>query len=914
MSADVLATYRLQLHGGFDFDAAAKVVDYLAQLGVSHVYCSPYLQAAPGSAHGYDVVDHGAINAELGGEKAHRWFCRRLGEHSLGQVIDVVPNHMAISGPENRWWWDVLENGPSSRYASYFDVDWSYAQGAHGDDDNRILLPILGDHYGRIVEAGQIRLERRGGSFVLRYFDHVLPVDPRSLSPIIARAADRSASADLGFVSSALDYLPLPTATDRASTRRRHRDKEVIRAQLARLLNEQPPLRRAMDEEVEAVNSDPDRMDALLARQNYRPAFWRVARSDLAYRRFFDINDLVGLRTEDEEVFLDTHSLILQWLSEGAVDGLRIDHPDGLRDPREYLARLRSAAPNSWIVVEKILEPDEQLRRDWPVQGTTGYDFMFTVGQLLIDGNHVEAFDRLYHEFAGAEEPVDYHAMLLEKKELVVTELLGSDMNRLTALASEIFQRHRRFRDYTRDEIQHALLALATSYPVYRTYVRAGGDGLDPEDARIIDEAVRNAQQREPEGDSELLGFLGSILKLEHSGRSEVELATRMQQITAPVMAKGAEDTAFYCYTRFAALNEVGGDPSHFGIGVDEFHRRMQQRAEQLPDAMLAGSTHDTKRSEDVRARLAVLSEIPDAWAGFCNTMRERTAAYRSEGFPAGEFQDPETEYLIYQTIVGAWPIDEARLTAYLEKAIREAKRFTSWTRQNESYERAVRRFASRLLADDAALADIEQMVQSIDEAGKLNSLSQTLVKLTAPGVPDTYQGTELWDYSLVDPDNRRPVDYDRRRALLEELASLSPEEVLRRTCEGLPKLLVTSRTLQLRRRRAEAPEPGNEPRRESRPDRDGFGGGYQPVAAVGSGADHVVAFLRGSDVLTVAVRLPLSLAGDWVDTEIDLPEGRWHNVFTGSRHSAGRVRLAELLRSFPVALLERQREASGAE
>ncbi len=891
-SDPIRATYRLQLHSEFDFDAAAAVVDYLRDLGVSHVYCSPYLQAAPGSLHGYDVVDHSAVNAELGGEKGHEWFCRRVTAAGLGQVVDVVPNHMAISGPENRWWWDVLENGPSSRYATYFDVDWSYSQ---QEGDNRILLPVLGDHYGRVVEAGQIRLERRGGSFVLRYFDHVWPVAPRSLAPVIARAGERCDSPDLGFVASALDYLPLPTATDRASTRRRHRDKEVLRVQLTRLFEEQPAARRAMDDEIELVNSDADRMDELLSRQNYRPAFWRVAGSDLSYRRFFDINDLVGMCVEDEEVFHAMHERILDWLNSGLVHGLRIDHPDGLRDPERYFQRLRDAAPHAWIVVEKILHPGERLRATWPVQGTTGYDFLNLLGGVFIDPAREGDFDRIYHGFIGADEPVTYHALLQEKKDQVVSELLGSDMNRLTALAMQLFQQHRRLRDFTRDDAWEALSVLVASFPVYRSYGR--DHGVTKEDVRIIDDAVSVASARRADVDPELFAVLGSVLKREFGGSHVAELATRIQQLTGPVMAKGAEDTAFYCYTRFVALNEVGGDPGRFGTSLEEFHREMGRRAHEEPRAMLAGSTHDTKRSEDVRMRLAVLAEIPDAWEGFCDALREA-----SGGFRATEV-DPETEYLIYQTAVGAWPIDAERIGAYMQKAIKEAKRFTTWTRPDERYEAAVIGFARRLVDDPATRALVDQMAAGIRDAGRINSLSHTVIRLTAPGVPDVYQGTELWDLSLVDPDNRRPVDYDARRSLLAEIDRAAAgntgtsagntgtwaEEALKHADEGGPKLLAVSRVLRARQQFPAAFGPDGE---------------YEPLFAQGSRADHALAFCRGGTVVTVAVRLPHSLAGEWGETTLSLPDGTWQNCFTGERYSGGSVLMAELLGSFPVAVL----------
>ncbi|MFP4374138.1 MAG: malto-oligosyltrehalose synthase [Spirochaetaceae bacterium] len=880
------ATYRIQLSADFDLDQAAGLASYLERLGVSHAYASPYLQAAPGSTHGYDVVDHERVNAELGGEKAHSWFCRSLTEHGLGQVLDIVPNHMAISGSDNTWWWDVLENGPSSRYASYFDVDWSVQH----EEGNRILLPILGDHYGRVVEAGEIRLERSGGSFLIRYYEHVFPVAPRSLVDLLSRAAQAADSADLGFISSALDYLPLPTATDRSSTQRRHRDKEVIRVQLERLLDEQPAVRRAVDEEVRRVNEDAELMDALLADQNYRPARWRIARSDLGYRRFFDINNLVALRIEDDEVFRDTHRLILGWLTDRTLQGVRIDHPDGLRDPEQYFRRLRDQAPEAWIVVEKILHRGERIPDSWPVEGTTGYDFMTVTDGLFIDAKNETSFTEFYHYFSG--EQTDYRDVLREKKYLVMNDLLGSDLNRLTELAMQVCLQHRRYRDYGRDEVGHALTEIVAGFPVYRTYVRAGLGDVRDEDRHIIETVVAEATERRPDIDAELFDFLKGVMLLEYPGDAERELVMRLQQLTGPVMAKGAEDTAFYSYNRFAMLNEVGGDPGVFGTDAAELHDEYRYRAANAPRAMLSSSTHDTKRAEDVRMRLAVLSEIPAEWKQFVQSASVRNESHRTDGLP-----DRNMEYLIYQTLVGAWPIDAGRMLTYVEKASREAKTHTSWTAQHPEYEAALRAFVEGIMGDEEFTAMVGELAGRIRTAGWVNSLAMTALKLTSPGVPDIYQGSELWNLSLVDPDNRRPVDFPARDRLLSELPLLSPEQIMDRLDEGLPKLWLIARALALR---------------AAMPDAFGPDGGYEPLEADGEAAGHCFAFLRGSEgsgrAITVVPRLALTLDGKWGDTRLELPPGTWRNILTGERHGGGsgggNVRVGELLATVPVCIL----------
>ena len=881
MSADIRATYRVQLHAGFGFAEAAAIADYLAALGISHLYCSPYLQSAPGSTHGYDVVNPHQVNKDLGGPEAHAQLCATLKENGLGQVLDIVPNHMAIAGRENPWWWDVLENGPSSRYAGYFDLEWDPPEAKLR---NTVLLPVLGDHYGRVLEAGELRLDREEGSFVIHYHDQVFPVSPRSLNDVIATAANRCHSDDLSFLADALGQLPISTATDWVAVRRRHRNKEVLRGQLARLCREQPKVAAAVDQVVAEVNSDPDKLDVLLERQNYRLAFWRTAAQDLGYRRFFDINTLVGLRAEDETVFAETHALILDWLKKGVLDGVRVDHPDGLLDPQEYLQRLYEAGPQAWILVEKILEPGERLPRSWPIAGTTGYDFIFRLTNLFVDSAGEAPLTQIYLELTG--EPIDFAGVAREKKAMVARELLGSDVNRLTALLGQICERHRRQRDYTRHELHEILREVIAHFPVYRTYVRAELGQVSEDDIRTITQAVDTAKADRPDLDTDLFDFFRDILLLQVRGDLEAALVMRFQQLTGPVMAKGVEDTAFYCFNRLVALNEVGGDPGRFGFSPDDFHKACAETQVEWPRSMLASSTHDTKRSEDMRARLHLLSEIPERWREAVERWTELNERYRSGGFP-----DRNAEYLLYQTLVGTWPIETERVVAYMEKASREAKMHTSWTHPKADYETALREFVKGISNDRKFKADLETFVKPLIEPGRVNSLAQTLIKLTAPGVPDFYQGSELWDLSVVDPDNRRPVDYALRRRLLSELDGMTAEEIWSRIDEGLPKLWVIRQALKLRQcRQLLGPESG-----------------YHSLVARGEKSAHVVAFARGERAITVVPRLVLKLGGSWGDTTVELPCGRWHHTFTDEIFNGGELRIANLLKRFPVALLSRE-------
>ncbi|MGI9120449.1 MAG: malto-oligosyltrehalose synthase [Acidimicrobiales bacterium] len=899
MPATPLATYRLQLRAEFGFDDAAAVAPFLADLGVTHVYTSPVLQAAPGSTHGYDVVDHSKVNDELGGSQAHARFCTALQAAGLGHVLDIVPNHMAIT-TGNAWWQDVLENGPSSRWADYFDVDW---EGPESKLRNTVLIPVLADHYGRVLEAGDLVLERVEGAFVVGYHDHRFPVAPPSFGlPLSLAAADLAAGGrgdddELEFLAAAFVSLPPATATDALSVRNRHRDKEVLKRALARLCDGHPEVAAAVDAAVARINADPDLLDSQLERQNYRLAYWRTAGRELDYRRFFDITSLAALRMEDPQVFADTHSLVLDWVARGVVDGLRVDHPDGLRDPEGYLHRLRESAPSVWLVVEKILEPGEALPATWPVDGTTGYDFLNLVGGLFVDPDGEKPLTEVYAAFTG--EPSDWAEVVHDSKHLVLREVLAADLNRLVHLLAAVCEASRRYRDFTRHELREALEETVACFPVYRTYIAPGG-AVSGADEQHLTTALDAAGERRGDLDPELFELLGLVLRGRLEGPQATALLLRFQQVTGPVMAKAAEDTAFYSFNRLISLNEVGGDPGRFGVEVAEFHQSMAASQRDWPATMLASSTHDTKRSEDVRARIVLLSEIPADFADAVARWSALNARHRSPAADGGTWPDPNLEWLLYQTLVGAWPITVDRVLAYVEKATREAKTHTSWIDPVVDYDEALRRFVEGVLGDEAFVADLQAFVAPLVGPGRVSALAAQLVKLTAPGVPDLYQGTEVWDLSLVDPDNRRPVDFAVRKKLLAEVEGMSVEEVERRSDEGLPKLSLTHAALAVRRRRPEA-----------------FGqdqaGCYQALPGTGPGAGHVVAFVRGAQVATIVPRLVLGLAsaGGWGDTTVELPPGRWSNVLTGEVVAGGVVSLDPLLERFPVALLAREEDRS---
>jgi (1->4)-alpha-D-glucan 1-alpha-D-glucosylmutase len=809
------ATYRLQVHAGFGFDDAAQQADYLAALGISHAYLSPVLQAAPGSMHGYDVVDHTRLSADAGGEPAFRRLVEALHADGLGAVADVVPNHMAVPTPAylNAPLWSVLRDGPESPYAGWFDVDWSVS-------DHAMLVPVLGQRIGQVLEAGELSLDPAGGAdgdeLVLRYYDHQWPV--------------------------------------RAGT-------------------ERLPMAELVD------------------RQWYRLAHWRVADEELNYRRFFDVDTLAAVRVERPEVFEATHRLLLDLIADGSLDGLRIDHPDGLADPRGYLARLADASGDTWVVVEKILEGAEQLPADWRCAGTTGYDTLQRVGGVFVDPAGAAPLSALLTEVTGETDP-GLHAVVDVAKREVVAQGQYAEVHRLVDLLAGICHDDVRMRDHTRGALLAVVTELLVAMDRYRAYVVPGETAPD-EAVEVLDAAAARARERLPEHQHDTLDLVRDLVLGRGPAPQRVdprraELVVRFQQTCGPVMAKGIEDTAFYRWYRLVGLNEVGGDPAHFGVAPEELHAFLSRLHETWPTTMTTLSTHDTKRSEDVRARLAVLSELPAEWADMVQRLRSAAAAHRDAAL------DPATEYLVWQTLVGTWSpsgvISAERLHGYVEKAVREAKTHTTWTSPDELYEGALHRFVDGVLGDDDVLDLLQEWGSRTQAAFRVGVLGQKLLQLVAPGVPDVYQGTEVVDLSLVDPDNRRPVDYALRR---ERLARLDDGDAPADLDDE--KLLVTSRALRLRRERPELFV--------------GAGSTYQPVATT---TGNAVAIGRGDEqgvqVVAVVTRLAESLAqyGGWGEHTVSLPDGAWHDVLTGAEVEGGAVPLATLLADLPVALLAR--------
>ncbi|MCW2933753.1 MAG: malto-oligosyltrehalose synthase [Actinomycetia bacterium] len=808
-----VSVYRLQLTPHFGFAAVIKIADYLADLGITHVYLSPILQAVPTSEHGYDVTDHSRIRAEFGGEEGFREMARALRERRIGIVLDIVPNHMAVPVPEfqNRPLWSVLHGGPESEYAHWFDIDWTGHEG-------RMLLPILPARPEECLDDMAVDPDGPDGLPVLRYFDHMLPLWPGT-----AR-------------------LP---------------------------------------------------MAGLLESQHYKLADWRVAATSLNWRRFFDITSLIGVRVEDPGVFDATHEVVLRLVDEGLIDGLRVDHPDGLADPRGYFRRLADATGGMWVVAEKILAWGERLPADWPVAGTTGYDALRVAGGLFMDPAGAAP---LAAEYAGFVEkaglpspPARFADVAAVAKQEVTAMAFGSEVSRLggalrrtSALAAP-------------DDLHQVLTELLAAFDVYRAYTYPGEE---PSRAAIeaIHRALDAARGRLP---ARLHPVAVAVAAAALTG--EGEFAVRFQQTTGPVLAKGIEDTAAYRWPRLVSLNEVGGDPDRFGVTPAEFHGEAARLQDAWPGTMTTLSTHDTKRQEDVRARLAVLAEIPGAWSDKVAEWHAQARAPRGPGSGSDELAiDPETEYFLWQTFVGSWPLSGYRLSGYLTKAVREAKRYTSWTSPNDYYEAAVHSFAAQILSDGELVTGIRAFVDEISPDAMVASLGAKLVQLTMPGVPDVYQGCELGGLSLVDPDNRRSLDFTRRWRML---AGLDSGE-LDLTSRDSRKLLVTSRGLRIRR---------DHP--------DWFTGDeatYTPLAAQGPAAGHVVAFARARGAfgrpgagaaVTIATRLPVGLRrrGGWEDTVLPLPSGGgWRDRLTGQVHVDDRIRLADLTRYLPVALLER--------
>jgi (1->4)-alpha-D-glucan 1-alpha-D-glucosylmutase len=957
-------TYRLQLHSGFTLDAARGLVPYLAALGVTDCYCSPVFRATTGSTHGYDVSRHTEINPELGGEPAFTAFSDALQAHGLGLILDFVPNHMSNDPHTNEWWRDVLENGPSSPFARFFDIDWDPTKPELKD---RLLLPVLSEQYGHTLERGELSLRFERGALALDYGALTIPINPRR-APLVYEYELDTLAAELGadhpalreFLSilTSLRNLPAYTERDRRRILERQREKEVARERLERLAAGHAPISAHIARALVAFNGTPgeprsfDRLHALLELQPYRLASWRTAADEINYRRFFDINELAGLRVEDPRVFDEIHQLVIALAASGRITGLRLDHIDGLFDPRAYLERLRdvltaAAGPRphlSYVVIEKILSDGEAVRDDWPVAGTTGYTFLNEVNGVFVDWRRAKHLLRTYARFTGLVTP--FADVAYEGKRLILSTALTSELQVLAHAINRLSEADRRSRDFTLGSIRRALREVVACFPVYRTYVSDAGH--DADDVAAVDIAIAAARRRNPAMEASIFDFLRDTLVPARShdaalDRSRLDVAMRFQQCTAPVQAKGVEDTAYYRYHPLTSINEVGGDPRRLGRTVAAFHDANILRQRRWPGDMLATTTHDTKRSEDARARINVLSELPDTWATMVPKWRRLNAPNRTR-LAGGYAPDANDQFLFYQALAGTWPIGlhlepsspfpaevVSRLTAYMDKATKEAKRHTSWINPNVPYEAAVTRFVEQSLTGRTAaafLASFQAFIEPVSRAGMVNSLGQLVLKIGSPGVADFYQGVELWDQSLVDPDNRRPVDFDHRRRLLAELEPAlaagqvdttpadagdlghAAAELIGAWPDGRIKLFITALGMRLRR---------------SRP-RLFTGGSYVPLVGDGAAAQQVIAFQRvlGTEALIVVsprltMRLPPTPSGmpvgheAWGDTAIRLPVDAapgYRNLLTGDRVASTRspngavILLDQALRMLPVALL----------
>jgi len=944
------SSYRLQFRPGFTFRDAAELIPYLASLGITECYSSPLLAACPNSSHGYDICDHSRLNPVYGGEEGFAAFAEALASHGMGLILDFVPNHMGIDPAANQWWRDVLENGPSSLFARYFDIDWDPVK---TELQGKLLLPILGDQYGSVLESGQLRLQFQDGAFSLQYFKRNLPLNPRQMRQLLEhnleglQGQEALEAPDLREFMSILfqlEHMPAYTETDLQRVLDRHREKSVVQERLAQLVADSERIQRHIEENVRVFNGEPgnpgsfDLLHGLLDAQAYRLSYWRTALHEINYRRFFDVNELAAIRMEDREIFDAAHGLVLELIRKGIVTGLRLDHIDGLFDPREYFDRLIAACGERaiYVVGEKVLTAGEPLRQDWSIHGTTGYDFLNDLNGLFVDSRKAPAFRRLYERMGGSTER--FADIAYESRRLIITTSMVSELNMLARELNRISEVNRGFRDFTLSSLQEALREVVACFPNYRTYCTA--KGWDEFDQKTVDTAVAQALRRNPAMEASIFEFLrqlllpmpGTVLP-ENQYERGVQFAMKFQQYTGPVQAKGLEDTAFYSYGVLLSLNEVGGDPAQFGRSVEEFHRANQERRRSWPLAMLATSTHDAKRGEDTRARLNVLSEIAEEWRAGVFRWARANAGMRVE-VDGSAAPDRADEYIFYQSLIGSWPpgLEEPdaeyveRIHQFMLKAIREKKEHTSWINPSEAYETAISGFVRRTLTGSRSerfLRSFVPFAHRVARLGMLNSLSQAVLKIVSPGVPDFYQGTELWDLSLVDPDNRAPVDYRKRRALLDQMEPLLADsagaevgtavsEMLRNWQDGRIKLYATARALRLRKQHAAVFLDGE----------------YVPLAAEGERKDHVVAFARilgDQNVLVVAPRLVAGLTGEeprlplgreiWDRNTIMLPHNLaghgFRNVLTGEEvepiRGEGRAQLllADALRVLPVAILK---------
>ena len=930
------ATYRIQFTPSFGFEAAKLIVPYLAELGISDLYASPIFQARKGSNHGYDVVNPNQINTELGGGEKFEELGEELKTYGLGWIQDIVPNHMAFDS-QNQMLVDVLENGHDSQYKDYFDINWEHR---YEDIRGRVLAPFLGKFCGDCLESGELQLQYSERGLTINYYDLKFPIRIESYIKVLTydlgrlrRILGRNHPDFVKFLGAlyALKYIP-----SGEEGMERYDQITFIKGMLWELWNSNSEIRDFIAENIEIFNGKPGQaetfnlLENLLAEQFFRLSYWKVGNEELNYRRFFTVNDLISLRTEDDRVFETIHTLIFKLIDEQKIGGLRIDHIDGLFDPAHYLYKLREKAPDAYIVVEKILEPHEDLPLNWPIEGTTGYDFLNQVNGLCCQEQTQQKFDFVYEKFTR--NSTSCQELIDEKKMLIVGKHLAGDIDNLANLLKRLSSRYRYASDFTTYGLKRALVEILAMFPVYRTYINP--EGVSQADRDCIKKVIAKAKENTPVFLNELF-FIEKFLLLEfdeHLTHEEKDqwryFVMRLQQFTGPLMAKGVEDTVMYVYNRLLSLNEVGSNPGQFGISVEKFHGFNQHRAAYWPHAMSATSTHDTKRGEDVRARLNVLSEIPGEWDSYLKKWQDINGGYK-ECVDGLDVPDPNDEYLFYQTLIGAFPVEESeypafvdRIKQYLIKAIREAKVHTAWLRPDTGYENAFISFAERVLKDSKRnefLKTFRPFQRKIKHYGIFNSLSQTLLKITSPGVPDIYQGTELWELSLVDPDNRRPVDFEKRITLLRDIKkraktdSLALIDQLLKTPEnGQIKLFLIYKALQARREYLEVFQRGD----------------YHKLTVIGSLREHIVAFARKwGDITAIAIapRLLTSLIKEgeyplgeqvWQETRISLPPGTsslWHDAITGEKiQGEDTLWIRESLKHFPVALLINENTTNG--
>lgn len=994
-AARPLATYRLQFNATFRFADAELLLGYLDALGISHCYASPLLQAREGSMHGYDITNHNLLNPEIGSEEDFHRFTHELRAREMGLILDLVPNHVGV-GRHNPWWQDVLENGRTSIYAGYFDIDWTPIK---PELREKLLLPVLGGQYGEELEQGRLKLayDEEENKVYVEYYDKRFPVDPQTYPLLFAerrsagptgtgehddRLPPEPALNELRSLMAEFGDLPHHSTTDPEITELRRQRAPQLRWRFAEMLRQYPALLDYLHHRMEMCNGNPERprsfdcLHRLLEAQAYRLAHWKVSAEEINYRRFFDINDLVGLRMENPEVFAATHKLVRKLLADSAVGGLRIDHPDGLFNPRQYFTRLQMLycaahcagpeprpplaengieaeflnvlgrqewlnRPPLYVIVEKILEPDEPLPPDWPVDGTVGYDFATLLNGLFIDPRSERPLTLLYRRFSGQTESPE--EIIYRSKRLIMHTALPSEINVLTHMLAEICGSDRRARDFTLKALRDAIREIVACFPVYRTYIDERGH-VSERDRAIILVATARAMRRNEVIPAAVFYFVRDVLLLEmpdsagvEARRNRLHFTLKFQQLTGPVMAKGLEDTAFYVYNRFVSLNEVGGSLQRFATSADDFHHANAERSAHWPNTMLSTSTHDSKRSEDVRARLNVLSEMPSLWSSQVHRWRRANLASKPVLGDGRRVPDHNEEYLLYQTLVGAAPLpllsSEAgsaappedfveRIQQYMFKAVHEAKVNLSWVNSNPEYIQALQQFIARIFSPQATRrsnsfwGQFARFLPALCYFGCINSLAQTLLKIASPGIPDIYQGTELWDFSLVDPDNRRPIDFALRQALLQDLQARADtgdfaavcSEVLSNWQDGRVKLWLTMRALSFRR---EHPELF----------RSGF---YFPLDAVGSKREHLIAFARIDEernqmVIAAAPRLSYSLMngeqrppiGDaWGDLELQLPRQapqHFLQLFSGrvcEVSSRGTLLCRDVFAEFPAALL----------